>query len=76
MSSRGSLFLTSKGDHWYEDFSTLSPSSTPERQIPNIHISIGKDDVISMKYDEIKETWFFEIDGDSELAKAISQCRK
>ena len=76
MSSRGSFFLTKKGDHWYEDFSTLSPDSTPESMIPNVHISIGDEDIISREYSEIENTWFFEINGSSELANKIRKSRE
>ena len=76
MSTRGSLFLTKNGNHWYEDFATLSPDSTPERRIPNIHISISDEDIVLKEYCEIEETWFFEIDGNSELAKKIRNARE
>jgi hypothetical protein len=75
MSTRSTIFLTDDGGHWHEDVATYSKDSTPENPIFNVHISIGKNDVVDMEYCEIDKTWFFEIDGNSELARAIKKLR-
>ena len=75
MSTKATIFLTNDGDHWYEDTSTFSRTSTHEKYNFNVHLQISKKDVVSFEYREIEDTYFIEIDGDSELAKNIKNLK-